>query len=144
MSKFNFTVIKTNRFDSILAALPTIIRGFNTIHLLRDPCGMFASMFGYLDKENTTINTFKFAITHIAMECSKNERNFRFHEEVSKIPEISAFFNAHFRLVRYEDISYNTLSISRAMFDFAKLHMTMPLLKGIIRLAKILFYKLIL
>ena len=124
--RFKYSVIKTIRIESLLGALPLLLRGVKTIHLVRDPRGLLASRLK-VGKQK--------AMASVEKLCDQHAKNVEFLEQLSRIPFMRHVLNENYRLVRYEEISYDTMKLSRQLYDFSGIPLTDSALERIIRLA---------
>ena len=67
--------------------------------------------------------------------CDQHAKNVEFLEQLSRIPFMRHVLNENYRLVRYEEISYDTMKLSRQLYDFSGIPLTDSALERIIRLA---------
>ena len=107
--------------------MPLLLRDVKTIHLVRDPRGLYASRLQY--------GTPKSAFNSVEELCRNHAKNLAFLKQLSALPFMRDVIRDNYRLVRYEVISYDTVTMSRKLYDFSGIPLTDDALEKIIRLA---------
>ena len=138
--KFPHIVIKTIRVSDVIFLLPNMLRGVKTIHLTRDPRGLYNSLANF---KNTTTNganenSVKLQsklIKRISRYCASIKRAETLFSNLGKTPKLKSVILRNCYELHYDKLATNLKTEAVKLYKFANISWTTDIEQYINRMA---------